>query len=115
MRINSNHYNSYNSYPNFCGRIDKIINTLFSTKYAKELKITTDDAIKIYQKLGYIVRKKSGSHMTVTHPEGLVEFSLKIPHGSEKRFITPEAVKTLQCAVFEDIPQLKQSLHYHRL
>ncbi len=113
MRINSYQHNYGHSYPNFNGRIEKILYALQNTKNVKILKITTEDALKIYEKLGYKTSKKQGSHITITHQQGF-EFSLAMPHGSEKRFIHGDSVKTLQCAVFEDLKQLIQSLHFQR-
>ena len=112
MKIYSNspHYNK--TTPNFNGRADKIIELLSRTKNFKEVKISAADAIKVYQKLGYTVTNKAGSHMTVRHPNGFV-FSMRIPHGGENK-MPPEHIKTIQCAIFEDFPQLVHSLHFHR-
>ena len=113
MKIYSN-YSYYNKYtPSFTGRPEKIIELLKTTINYKTLKVTPDEAMKIYEKLGYSVRKKAGSHVTITHPNGL-EFSLHLPHGGEKRFLHPDHVRTLQCAVFEDFQKLIHSLHFHK-
>ena len=96
----------------FSGKVEKIIEQLQSTRNMKTIKITIDDAIKIYESLGYVLNMKAGSHITVRHPQGPV-FSLQIPHGGEKT-LNNIAKRTLQCAVFEDLPKLIQSLHFHR-
>ena len=107
MKIGFN-YGYNGTYPNFKGRIDKIITEL-QTKNYKNIKITIDEAVKIYQKLGYSTTQKAGSHITVTHPNGF-SFCLARPHGD--KFIPEKRVKTLQCAVFEDFKQLIQSIQF---
>ena len=112
MKIYSNYYIYQNTCPSFNGRADKVIELLKRTRNLKEVKMTADVAISIYEKLGYTVTNKAGSHMTVRHPNGFV-FSIKLPHGGEKN-MPPEHIKTLQCAIFEDFKQLVHSLHFHR-
>ena len=112
MKINLNGSFYSKPYPSFNGRADKVIDLLKRTRNLKEVKMTADVAISIYEKLGYTVTNKAGSHMTVRHPNGFV-FSIKLPHGGEKN-MPPEHIKTIQCAIFEDFPQLVHSLHFHR-
>lgn len=107
MKIGNSLY-SYNNTRSFNGRLDKLLVEL-RTKNHKNIKITADEAARIYQNLGYTITKKPGSHMTVTHPSGF-SFCLAIPH--KERFIPEKRVKTLQCAVFEDIKQLLQSIQF---
>ena len=113
MKIYSNSTINAYSKPKFTGRVEKAMKLLQSTRNVKEMKITPDEAIKIYEKLGYSVSQKTGSHITLTHPKGM-KFPMVLPHGGEKRYISSENVRTLQCAVFEDFNKLVQSLHYHR-
>ena len=114
MNISSSNYScSYrNSAPAFKGRADKLIELLKKTRNYKEVKITGSEAINIYEKLGYLVTNKAGSHMTIKHPNGFV-FTLSLPHGGNKT-INPNHVRTIQCAIFEDFQRLVHSIHFHR-
>lgn len=108
MRISfQNQYQICN--PSFNGNIDKLINSIKEITDYKHSRITLNDAIKIYNKLGYNLRKKAGSHMTVTAPSGF-EYSLQLPHGNEKKFIHPFDVKRLQYAINGDMEGLMRAI-----
>ncbi len=89
------------SMQSFNGKIDKTINTIKMTKDFRSARITVNEAVSVFRNFGYNVRAKSGSHMTVTAPDGF-EFSFTLPHGSEKRFINPNDVKKLKCIINGD-------------
>ena len=93
----------------FNGKVEKLINMLKNTKDFKHARVTCDEAIKIYNKLGYKTRLKAGSHVTVTAPD-MFEFSLQLPHNNEKRFIHPNDVKKLHFVLNNDRQGLINSI-----
>ena len=106
------HFN-YSSTPSFNGKVDKVISTVKGTTDFKRARITVNEAISVLKNFGYKVRAKAGSHMTVTAPDGF-EFCLTLPHGSEKRFISPFDVKRLQCVINDDREGLLNAIRFQR-
>lgn len=74
------------------------------------VKVSVEQALSIYQKLNYTITRKSGSHITITTPDGKFEYAMTLPHGAGKRFLTPFDVKRLKHALNNDIDALKRSI-----
>ena len=104
-------YSNFTSNVSFSGRVDKIIEALKNIKDYKHAKVTLNEAMAVYKKLGYQLRAKAGSHVTVTAPNGF-EFCLKLPHGCERQFINQYDVKKLQCAANGDMEGLIRAIRF---
>lgn len=104
---------NFNNYRiNFNGNIEKIMNSLKTVTDYKRARVTLEEALKIYNRLGYITKLKAGSHVTIIAPFKLpnstsnFEYAMTLPHGSEKRFISPFDVKRLKYALNGDLNAL---------
>ena len=92
--------------PCFCGKTPKkLIDKINSTKDSKKVKLTFDEAVKIYQYLGYDVLFKRGSHAVVPVEENL-NLLLVIPH--KDKVISPTDVEKLRFVINGDIEGAKQ-------
>ena len=105
---------SYNSNINFNGRIEKVIEklkTMTKTEEFKNARITAEEALKIYNKIGFSTRVKAGAHVTITTPKGF-EYSMTLPHRESGRFISHFDVRKLKCAILGDEEGLKNAIKF---
>lgn len=97
---------SNSSAPNFGANTpQKLIQKIISTKNDKNVKLTFDEASKIYNYLGYDVIMKRGSHAIV--PVGNVNIPLVIPHKDKN--IAPKDVRTLRLVITGEIEKAQKS------
>ena len=92
----------------FQGRAaEKLIEKIKGTKhlYSKALKLTFNDAVKIYGHLGYDVLMKRGSHAVIPTQYG--NMPLVIPH--KDKYISPKDVARLRFIIDGDI---KKALNF---
>ena len=90
---------------NFCcsfkgKKPEKLIQMVLDTTNNKNVKLTFDEATKIYQHLGYDVLMKRGSHAIVPLT-ATKNIPLVIPHGDKN--ISPYDVKRLRFVIGGDI------------
>lgn len=84
----------------------KLIKKILSTPNDKHVKLTFDEAAKIYNYLGYDVLMKRGSHAIV--PVNNMNIPLVIPH--KENHIAPKDIKTLRLIITGDIEKA-QKIH----
>lgn len=96
---------SNNSAQSFCGNSpEKLIKYILSAPNFKKVKINFDEAVKIYNHLGYDVLAKSGSHAAVVI--GTSNIPLVRPHKGASIGIMD--IKRLRCVISGDIAKAKQ-------
>ena len=108
ISINSIHNNisfipsKFNSsIPNFCGKPPKkLIEKVMSVRDDKKVKLSFDDAVKIYEYLGYDVLLKRGSHAVIPI-DGERNLTLVIPHKDKN--ICLFDIKKIKCVIKGDI------------
>lgn len=83
---------------------EKLIKYILSAQNPKKVKIRFDEALKIYNHLGYDVLLKGGSHASVVL--GDCNLYLVIPH--KDKIIAPIDVKRLKCIIQGDIAGAKR-------
>ena len=99
--INTNFsiYSNYNQYkaPAFKGTADKLAQKLLNATNPelRKFPVTFEEASALYEKMGFEITKKGGSHAVVTLFGTDLSFPLLIPHHGEKK-INPIDVKKLK-------------------
>ncbi len=99
--INTNFYvySNYNCYkaPSFKGAPDKLAQKLLKATNTelRKFPVTFEEASALYEKMGFEITKKGGSHAVVTLFDTDLSFPLLIPHHGEKK-INPLDVKRLK-------------------
>lgn len=92
-------YSNYNHYqaPSFKGLPDKLAQKLLkaTNPELRKLPVTFEEAAGLYEKMGFEITKKGGSHAIVSLPDTDLNFPLPIPHHGEKK-IVPIDVKRLK-------------------
>ncbi len=83
---------------------EKLIKYILSAQNFKKVKINFDEAVKIYNHLGYDVLTKSGSHAVVV--VGSSNIPLVRPHKGNHLGIMD--IKRLRCMISGDIEKAKQ-------
>ena len=95
-----NYNNNYNVNPSFQGKTaKKLIDKLRQSQHVKKVHYTFDEAVKIYEDLGYDVLMKRGSHAIVRI--GDWNMPLVIPH--KDKYVDFFDIKRLKCIVDGDI------------
>jgi len=93
LPFNNNYHNknktTSNCSPTFGTTPEKLIKKILATKNNKDIKVTFDEMVKIYNHLGYDVLMKRGSHAIV--PVGKLNIPLVIPH--KDKYIHPNDIK----------------------
>ncbi|MBR1977390.1 hypothetical protein IKA15_03835 [bacterium] len=120
MKINLNSYNAINSYSNLqkatknetevsfgSAKARKLMEKIKNTKNLKEIKVTFDDMVSIYQELGFDTVLKRGSHAVIPI-SATANLPLVIPHGT--KHVHPLDIKRLQCILNGEI---EKALNVH--
>lgn len=83
--------------PSFTGRAtQKLISHILSTQNNKNVKITFDQLVNIYNELGYDVLMKRGSH-AIVQINNLINIPIVIPH--KDKCVHPSDIKRLKLII----------------